>query len=132
MTIELQNKLYKKYPKIFKQKDDDKRTTNMCWGIECGNGWYTLIDTLCSKLQWDIDNNKYPQIETVQVKEKYGGLRFYTNFSNENQEGSISFAESISYHICEQCGTIKDVTSEGRWVRTLCKNCRNKLNKNNE
>ena len=33
MKAELQDKLYKKYPKIFVQKDMDKTQTAMCWGI---------------------------------------------------------------------------------------------------
>lgn len=55
MDLELQNELYKKYPKIFRQKDDDMTSTCMCWGFECGNGWYNIIDTLCLHIQNLID-----------------------------------------------------------------------------
>ena len=55
MKKELQNKLYEKYPKIFRQKDLDKTQTAMCWGISCDDGWYNIIDTLCESLQELVD-----------------------------------------------------------------------------
>lgn len=55
MNQELQNKLFEKYPKIFGQKDLPMTQTAMCWGISCGDGWYNIIDTLCSFLQGLVD-----------------------------------------------------------------------------
>lgn len=43
MKQELQDNLYKEFPEIFKQKNLSMKETAMCWGIECGDGWYTLI-----------------------------------------------------------------------------------------
>lgn len=78
MKKELQLKLYEKFPKIFAQRNKPMTETCMCWGIDTDDGWYDLISMLCDLLQWDIERNKYPEIEAVQVKEKYGTLRFYT------------------------------------------------------
>ena len=76
MKQELQNELFERYPKIFRQKDLSAQQTCMCWGIACGDGWYNLIDTLCHNIQWYAQySNK--TIEAVQVKSKFGGLRFY-------------------------------------------------------
>uniref|UniRef100_A0A6M3Y1S3 Uncharacterized protein n=1 Tax=viral metagenome TaxID=1070528 RepID=A0A6M3Y1S3_9ZZZZ len=121
MDIKLDKKLCKKYPKIFAQRHRDMKETAMCWGFECSNGWYWLINMLCSRLQWDIDHNNYPQIEATQVKEKFGTLRFYTNGANDTQEGMISLAEFMSGYICEKCGTTEGVTQTSGWVITLCK-----------
>ena len=55
MKAELQKQLYEKYPKIFRQKDLPMNQTCMCWGIEVGEGWYNIIDTLCGLIQWHID-----------------------------------------------------------------------------
>ena len=117
-----------KYPKIFVQHKLSMQETCMCWGIECGIGWYELIDNLCSHLQWDIDHNGYPQIEAVQVKEKYGTLRFYINGGNDKQNGMISFAEFLSGAICEHCGSMDNVSQTKGWIVTLCKNCMEKRN----
>ena len=58
MKKELQEKLYKKYPDIFRQKDLSMKETAMCWGISCGDGWYNILDTLCSHLQNLVDQPK--------------------------------------------------------------------------
>ena len=123
MKKELQDKLYEKYPKIFRQKDLPMTETCLCWGLECGSGWYTLIDKLCGYLQFHIDHNKHPQIETVQVKEKFGTLRFYTDGADDFQNGAIGFAESMSAEICEDCGSTDNVTRTTGWIMTKCAKC---------
>jgi len=127
MKPELQNQLFQKYPKIFQDRNKSPQETCMCWGLEIGDGWYWLIDMLCYQLQWDIDKNNEPQIVASQVKEKFGGLRFYTNGSTEKQEAQISLAETMSYHICFECGSTKKVSQTERgWIVTLCKDCMEK------
>jgi hypothetical protein len=172
--------ILEKYPKIFRQKDLSMQQTCMCWGLECNSGWYPLIDKLCEMLQWDIDNNEYPQIEATQVKEKFGTLRFYYStleskekhkvfvwkgwsylfkkysysFRNlswtgrislgcfdlqlidvnsirhwEAQQTMISVAEQLSAEVCEQCGSIEEVSQTKGWIVTLCKKCKTKYNK---
>ena len=58
MDTELQDKLFLKHQLIFGQKDKPATETAMCWGIECGDGWYNIIDTLCSLIQHTIDKAK--------------------------------------------------------------------------
>jgi ribosomal protein L37AE/L43A len=132
MTSELDKKLCEKYPKIFANRHGDMRSTAMCWGFDCLDGWYAIIDRLCRNLQFNTDNNNrpdkegichYPQVVASQVKEKYGGLRFYTEGVSMNQHAVISFVESLSYHVCEQCGSMKDVGQTSGWVCTLCREC---------
>jgi hypothetical protein len=118
MTPKLQNKLYEKYPEIF-------NSNSLQFGIECDDGWYTLIDTLCAVLQ-NSCNYTNTQIVAVQVKEKFGGLRFYTNDATDYQEGLINFAEIMSYSICESCGTNQNIKTTVGWVKTLCKDCKDK------
>lgn len=57
----------------------------------------------------------------VQVKEKYAGLRFYVQGATEKQYQLIEFAETLSYRICECCGSMKDTrVYRLGWWRTLC------------
>ena len=58
MKKELQDKLYSKYPKLFGQKDQSMYQTCMCWGLECGSGWYNIIDNACRLIQWNIDQTR--------------------------------------------------------------------------
>ena len=120
MSPELDEKLVKKYPKIFENRHSDPMKTAMCWGFECDNGWYWLIDKLCEHVQQYIDINKAPQIVATQVKEKFGGLRFYYDGGNQHIDGIVSHAEHLSYSICEICGTHDKVGTTTGWNKTLC------------
>ena len=89
MNQELANKLYQKYPKIFRDRVKSMEETCMCWGLECGDGWYNILDVMCQSLTYsystgwsDPNSDKFfdisaPQVVARQVKEKYGTLRFY-------------------------------------------------------
>jgi len=123
MKKELQEALFEKYPKIFSQRNLSMKETCMCWGFECGDGWYCLIDELCEYLQFHIDHNKHPQVEAVQVKEKFGGLCFYTHTADTFLSWAIRFTECLSLRVCEACGSIDDVTQTTGWIRTLCRKC---------
>ncbi len=127
MKTELQEKLFDKYHKIFRDKDESPMETAICWGIECGDGWYWLIDNLCSTIQRYYDNNGenlgFNQPIATQVKEKYGGLRFYTNGGDDTIHGMIWLAESLSYSICEKCGSQENVKTTSGWNVTLCESC---------
>lgn len=126
MKDELQQQLYDRYPKIFAQRTLPITESCMAWGIEAGDGWFMLLDALCRFLQYDTDHNGYPQVVATQVKEKFGGLSFYTEGADVRQDTAISFAEALSYRICEVCGSTQDVQQTGGWIRTLCGACRSK------
>lgn len=121
--------LFKKYPKLFpKEERKDPMQSLMCFGFETGDGWVDLIDSLCSCIQTYIDNNqhlKLPQVVVEQVKEKFGGLRFYTRGGDTLIHGMIWFAESLSFSICEECGKkgIFKKSKTRNWYYTLCNEC---------
>lgn len=123
MSPELDKHLVEKYPKIFADRYNDKTKTAMCWGFECDDGWFNIIDALCSEIQAHIDNkNKtdpIPQTVAVQVKEKYGSLRFYVNTGDDTVYALIDFAETLSSSTCEVCGSPGKARGGG-WIKTLC------------
>lgn len=119
-----EKELLNKYPEIFRQKDLSMTQTAMCWGIDCDKGWYHIIDTLCSRLQ-RLTKEGHPQVEFVQVKEKFGGLRVYVHQASDLQYELIDFAEEMSYAICEKCGCPGKLR-EGMWIVTSCDLCYNK------
>ena len=103
--------------------------TCMCWGITCGDGWYNILNTLCGQIQHHLKYNakksKEMLVEAVQVKEKFGGLRFYYHGGDEFISGLVSMAEAMSYKTCEECGSPGKPNNNG-WVSTLCDPCRSK------
>jgi hypothetical protein len=73
------------------------------------------IDTAKAKL--DEEELKVPVAS--QVKQKFGSLRFYVNAATEKHYNYISFAESMSHYICEECGSPGKTYTDG-WHSTLC------------
>lgn len=124
MNKEHTNYLFTKYPTLYQQHTLPMQETCMCWGFECGDGWFSIIDNLSKRIN-EID----PDVEAVQVKEKFGGLRFYigpvAKATADKVYDAISKAENLAYKTCEYCGSTKNVkqTTTG-WIKTLCKECR--------
>lgn len=63
------------------------------------------------------DKISYPQ--AVQVKEKFGTLRFYTDSGNEFIDGVIRMAENMSAVTCETCGNAGKLRGMG-WRYVAC------------
>lgn len=55
MNTDLDQALCAKYPKIFVDRHAPMTETCMCWGFECGNGWYNILDLLCDSIQSHIN-----------------------------------------------------------------------------
>lgn len=87
--------------------------------ILCGKGWYTLIDTLCQLLQSETDDKQAPQVVAMQVKEKFGVLRFQPRQASSEQRGMIAMAIAMSSHVCELCGQPGQTVVAGAWM-TRC------------
>ena len=121
MNPELDKALCEKFPQIFAARDGSMTVTAMCWGFEVNYGWYSLLDVLCEELQRDTEQQGAPQVVAIQVKEKYGGMRFYVHAASERQAAMIDLAEALSYRICEQCGAPGTLDErKGRWMATRC------------
>ena len=124
MREELDNKLCAKYPKIFRDRSAPMNQTCMCWGFDHGDGWYNIIDQMCANIQHHIDwKNKQSevvaQVTVNQIKEKFGGLRFYYSGGDDVIDGMVRMAESWAAHICEEFGALGKIRGGG-WIRTLC------------
>ena len=125
MNEELDKQLCEKYPKIFAERHKPMTETAMCWGFECGDGWYQIIDSLCGQIQSYIDwqNRDGPenvkQVVASQVKEKFGGLRFYYDGGDAHVSGMVRMAEAWASLTCEICGN-PGTTRRGGWISTLC------------
>lgn len=88
--------------------------------IDCGDGWLGLLDALCARLQFHTDHGDGPQVRVVQVKEKFGVLRFYVEDADEVQQGMIDLAQALSERTCEVCGALGRATSDGGVFAARC------------
>lgn len=120
MTENLEEKLIKNFPKIFSYKHTKNEPFGM-WGFECDDGWYELIYNLCEKIQNECNESKCEQVKALQVKEKFGGLRFYYCGGNTKIYQFVLDAEDKSTTICEVTGNKGDHCKKGYHVKTLCK-----------
>ena len=87
---------------------------------------YTLQDGLDSvregwaNLVREAFENKPENIKIVQVKEKFGGLRIYTDYHIEEFENLLQDIERRSFTICDVCGKPGTPRAKGFWIRTTC------------
>lgn len=76
--------------------------------------WTAFVDRVERPIPEPVE-----QVVAIQVKEKFGGLRFYYNGGDDHIQGVVNMAESMSYRTCEECGAPGKSNNEG-WIRTLC------------
>lgn len=62
---------------------------------------------------------KVDWIRVEQIKEKFGGLRFYYQGGDDEISGMVRMAELWAGRSCETCGNLGERRSGG-WIRTLC------------
>jgi hypothetical protein len=86
--------------------------------IDIGPGWYPLVFELDANLA-----KLFPDYQVHQVKEKFGGLRYYTEAVPKDiytdWRKLIDEAEAKSFTVCEVCGA-EGSTGGKWWIRTLC------------
>jgi len=79
-----------------------------------GPGWHDILKRLINdlfELGWDG--------RVLQVKEKFGGLRFYVGSANKAIHERIDAAANESLVTCEECGA-PGALRQGGWLKTLC------------
>ena len=129
MTPELEKKLFENYKKCFGVLDNPQDNL-MCFGFECGDGWYNLLDSAFRKIYKIIPLGI--EIKVEQIKEKFGTLRFYYTPRSDDKDlceiinDIVSNTENESSIICEVCGFPGIVRSKGRWLACRCKECATK------
>lgn len=105
MKKELEEALIRDFPDLYARKPV----------FDVADGWEPLIRELSAKLD--------PLgVVAFQVKEKFGGLRFYIDGGSDEAYDLIDDAADRSTSICEECGEPGMVRGH-RWVRTLCDGC---------
>lgn len=95
------------------------------FGVECHKGWFDLLKPVFKYVEtYNKDKKEEEQIKFLQVKEKWGSLDIYTNFSTPELEKLIDQAEEKSEHTCEECGSTTNMgTRLNGWITTMCLDC---------
>lgn len=97
-------------------------------------GFDAVLAFICgvkNPTDWDIERAEKimatphaitPRVEWIhidQIKEKFGGLRFYYHGGDDHIAGMVALAESWADRTCEKCGN-KGSRRSGGWIRNLC------------
>ena len=133
MTEEHTKHLYAKYPELFRQHTLGSNESCMCWGFDCGDGWFNIIDMMCAAITnhykynaKDKKGNLIPcNVEFSQIKEKMGSARFYYDGGDSFTEGVVWLAEAMSERTCETCGASAKIRAKKGWLACVCASCDN-------
>lgn len=119
MRRHLQNQLFEKYQDLLDRPA-------MRWGIQCGDGWFDILDKLFALLEYkhsqranDARESDLKPPRIFDVKEKYGVLRVKAANTDSFSDGAIAMAEALSSRVCEECGKPGKAIREG-WISTMC------------
>lgn len=99
MSPHLAKILFERYPFIFAERHLSAGQFCMSRGIETGDGWFELIDSLCTMLQWDTDHDIPPN----PWRSRSSSLRFRIRHPTESQHMEMLVLE-LSTRLCEAGG----------------------------
>lgn len=94
--------------------------------VSVGKGWTNLVNETHDLLSYIS-----PDYSIAQIKQKYGGLRYYADYVPKYDEADpekmrdifyaiISNAERRSEHICETCGDFGKDINDNHWYFIGC------------
>lgn len=99
------------------------------FGLEVHAGWTDLLDTLLSRIETILDDIPDASFEILQVKEKFGTLRFYYQIDNASDTATAAIRQAVeatataSRFCCERCGASGQLDSKNGWMRVRCRTC---------
>lgn len=124
------NNLFVNYPKLFQ----DERYLYM---LSSPIGWFDLVDKLCWKInnlleEAERKNGETTSCNVAQIKEKFGGLRFYIDLECSYEyrkliNKAIYLAEIQSMDTCQMCSKFGKRKNIGGYITTICDSCEKEM-----
>ena len=105
--------------------DNPINTSINRFGYQCDEGWHPHINDLVDDIA-AIDKDE--TVNILQIKEKFGSLRFYYTCKNDRVKDVVdiliyNYSVKLS-NVCESCGKPgKKITIKNR-KKTLCDKCK--------
>lgn len=89
------------------------------------NGWRKAFGTqMCEEIRNAlIKSNQLHTYRIAQIKEKFGGLRWYDYGATDEVYKIINKYEKLSYHVCMLCGRPAKARDNYGWTMTICDKC---------
>lgn len=106
--------------KVMNRIDEDQREY-----MQIPDGWENLV----SRLDEDL-NHIDPNYKVIQIKAKFGGLRYYVGWETHLSEEEKEFAQNVifdaeqkSFKLCEYCGEPGQTAQIKDWQIVACASC---------
>jgi len=126
MYAEQTARLLTAFPHLYRGRHLPLTENLMSWGFQCGDGWYDLLYQVSQQITAYAAHHPDPtvqQVLAVQVKEKFGTLRFYVRGADAHIQALIDAVEAESAQICERDGTPGRLRVRQGHSQTLCDSC---------
>jgi hypothetical protein len=121
MNKELDKQLCESYPEIFRDRHGDMRSTAMCWGFDCGDGWYNILDKMCAIMQNHINNTRAQRVRVLRYNR---ALRRALNGDLRPLQMHFTYRENATepseYGIKEAAKILEDIEPEYKTVPEAC------------
>lgn len=121
-----------RFPDLFRHLTEKGPYYGIAWGLECGKGWFDILNETFEKLDKTLVYNVNEDGCDVegkpvlhQVKSKFGGLRIYLQSETSEISKIIEEAEERCSVTCELCGA-PGVMRRGNWLMVKCDTCYNR------
>lgn len=118
MRVELDEILRSRHAKIFfrmNRKNLPRRA------IGCGDGWFPLLNHLCTSLQERTDLDGAPQLFLQELNTVNGQLQFEDYGSTDVvHRALIKFAKALAMQTCECCGAPGTLVRVGLLLHVRC------------
>lgn len=112
---------------------DDSDDMQSVWTFfdDFPHGWLAqfgieMLEDLRNALLFEDGEERLLSYRIMQIKEKYGSLRFYANTDSDITSDIQSCYEAISYLCCIDCGSFAHVRLTHGWVTPVCYDCWNR------
>ncbi len=113
MKQELDDHLVKTYPKLFVERHLPMTQTCMCWGFP-GDGWFSILDQLCSQIQshidWSVEQHEFctrynQMVETA----KQGDFKLIDEYYSDPYNNPTKVAERRAKIVEEELRPIAEI-----------------------
>ena len=119
-TVDQNRALCEKYPFLLLRKGEYRYTKL----DNLPDGWRIAFgEQLCEELKAELEQSgRLNQYSILQIKEKFGSLRWYDNGNTEAGREILSKYEKISARTCIRCGKPATRITQG-WISPYCDAC---------
>lgn len=104
MNETLTQALYDEFPGLYAGRAKPRTDSSMCWGIQCGDGWFALLRELSFQLNEYANAHADYRLEAIEVKGKAGDLRYELAIVTDWTTTCIAAARSRARETCELTG----------------------------